>query len=86
MHTRTSGTLVRVITLTIAITGLTGALGSQAHGAIRANKVADGLNGPAAFTFTPKGTIVYLERGTGEVRFLQPQDRASAGASSASEG
>ncbi|MET0801216.1 MAG: PQQ-dependent sugar dehydrogenase, partial [Actinomycetota bacterium] len=73
MHTRTSGTLVRALTLTIAVTGLTGALGSQAHGAIRANKVADGLNGPAAFTFTPKGTIVYLERGTGEVRFLNPK-------------
>jgi glucose/arabinose dehydrogenase len=35
-------------------------------------KVAGGLNGPAGFTFTPKGVIVYAERGTGEIRYLNP--------------
>ncbi len=35
-------------------------------------KVKGGLNGPAAFTFTPKGVIVYAERATGEVRYLNP--------------
>ena len=73
MPTRTSGTLVRVLAVAIAVTALTGAIASQAQGAIRANRVAGGLNVPAAFTFTPKGTIVYLERGTCEVRFLNPE-------------
>lgn len=30
------------------------------------------LNNPVGFTFTPNGTIVYLERDTGEIRFLNP--------------
>jgi aldose sugar dehydrogenase len=46
---------------------------ASAGGGVRAVKVADGLNGSAAFTFTPNGTIVYLERGTGEVRFRNPK-------------
>lgn len=45
---------------------------ASAGGNVRAVKIASGLNGSAAFTFTPKGIIVYLERGTGEVRFLNP--------------
>ena len=36
---------------------------ASAGGGVRAVKVAGGLNGSAAFTFTPNGTIVYLERG-----------------------
>ena len=49
-----------------------GASASSAGGGVRAVRVASGLQGPAAFTFTPKGTIVYLERATGEVRFRNP--------------
>ncbi len=37
-----------------------------------AKLVKGGLNGPAAFTFTPKGRIFYLERGTGQVHILNP--------------
>lgn len=39
---------------------------------LKAVPVKTGLNGPAAFTFSPKGKIWYLERGTGEVRTLTP--------------
>ncbi len=38
---------------------------------IRVIKVAD-LRQPVGFTFTPNGRIVYLERDTGKVRFLNP--------------
>ena len=31
------------------------------------------LDNPVGFTFTPNGRIVYLERDTGEVRFLNPR-------------
>lgn len=34
--------------------------------------VKTGLNGPAGFTFGPGGKIWYLERGTGEIRILNP--------------
>ena len=49
-----------------------GASASSAGGGVRAVRVASGLQGPAAFTFTPKGTIVYLERASGEVRLRNP--------------
>jgi glucose/arabinose dehydrogenase len=49
-----------------------GASSSSAGSGVRAVRVASGLQGPAAFTFTPKGTIVYLERATGEVRVRNP--------------
>jgi glucose/arabinose dehydrogenase len=42
---------------------------------IEVRTVAVGLNGPAGFTFTPDGRIVYLERGSGEVRILDPATR-----------
>jgi glucose/arabinose dehydrogenase len=41
-------------------------------GGHRLTLVKGGLNDPAAFTFTPKGLIYYLERGTGEVHILNP--------------
>ncbi len=72
-HLRTG---VRLGTIAIAATMLVAlAQGPATAGGrgVRAVTVADGLNGSAAFTFTPKGTIVYLERGTGEVRFLNPK-------------
>jgi aldose sugar dehydrogenase len=67
----------RLVTVAIAATLLVALVhGPAAAGGgsnVRAVTVADGLNGSAAFTFTPKGTIVYLERGSGEVRFLNPK-------------
>ncbi len=35
-------------------------------------KVKGGLKGPAGFTFTPGGVIVYAERATGSIRYLNP--------------
>ena len=43
-----------------------------ASAAIKIRPVATGLNGPSGFTFAPNGTIWFLERGTGEVRTLDP--------------
>ncbi|HVF08810.1 MAG TPA: PQQ-dependent sugar dehydrogenase [Actinomycetota bacterium] len=71
----------RLVTAAVAVTMLValgqgpaaGGGGGGGGAGVRAVTVADGLNGSAAFTFTPKGTIVYLERGTGEVRFLNPK-------------
>jgi glucose/arabinose dehydrogenase len=34
--------------------------------------VKGGLNGPAAFTFSPRGLIFYAERGTGEIHVWNP--------------
>ena len=45
---------------------------ASAGAAIKIRPVATGLNGPSGFTFAPNGTIWYLERGTGEVRTLDP--------------
>lgn len=71
-HRRTA-TLARAIPTAIVLVAMAAAVAGPAHGAVRARRVAGGLDGPAAFTFTPKGTIVYLERGTGEVRFRNPK-------------
>lgn len=67
--------LARLLMTTMVVTALISIVAGPAHagGAIRAKRIARDLNGPAAFTFTPKGTIVYLERATGEVRFLNPR-------------
>ena len=46
--------------------------GPAAAAGVSTVKVKGGLNGPAGFTFTPKGVIVYAERGTGEIRYLNP--------------
>jgi glucose/arabinose dehydrogenase len=54
------------IATTVLLTVVTSA--SAGGGGVRAVKVAGGLNNPAAFTFAPNGTVVYLERGTGRVR------------------
>ena len=40
--------------------------------AVKVIPIATGLNGPSGFTFSPNGKIWYLERGTGEVRILDP--------------
>jgi glucose/arabinose dehydrogenase len=38
--------------------------------AVKVVAVRTGLNGPSGFTFSPRGNIWYLERGTGEVRII----------------
>ena len=43
-------------------------------GGIRVVAVRTGLNGPAAFTFGPGGTIWFAERGTGKIRVLDRSD------------
>jgi glucose/arabinose dehydrogenase len=43
-----------------------------ASATVKIRPVATGLNGPSGFTFAPNGTIWFLERGTGEVRTLDP--------------
>lgn len=49
----------------------------SARAAIAVQRVKTGLNDPAAFTFLPGGGIVYLERGTGLVRLLNPSTGAT---------
>jgi quinoprotein glucose dehydrogenase len=60
------------VALVAALVVTVGATASSAGSGVRAVRVASGLRGPAAFTFAPNGTIVYLERATGEVRFRNP--------------
>jgi aldose sugar dehydrogenase len=60
------------VALVAALVVTVGATASSAGSGVRAVRVASGLQGPAAFTFAPNGTIVYLERATGEVRFRNP--------------
>jgi len=38
--------------------------------AVKVVPVRTGLDGPSGFTFSPRGNIWYLERGTGEVRII----------------
>ena len=71
-HRRTHSP-ARPVLAAVVLVALVATVAGPAHGAIRARRVARNLNGPAAFTFTHKGTIVYLERGTGEVRFRNPR-------------
>jgi glucose/arabinose dehydrogenase len=65
--------LSRAAVVALTATTLTATVGPEpasAAGAIAARRVKTGLNGPAAFTFSPRGLIFYLERGTGEVHVL----------------
>ena len=62
-----------LVALTLTGTALVGAAGPAAAGTgVGTVKVKGGLNDPAGFTFTPKGVIVYAERATGEIRYLNP--------------
>jgi len=63
---------VLAVAIAAALVVTVGASASSAGSGVRAVRVASGLRGPAAFTFSPKGTIVYLERATGQVRFRNP--------------
>jgi glucose/arabinose dehydrogenase len=65
---------VAVVVLTAAtLTTATGPIPAHAVGGVAVRLVKGGLNGPAAFTFSPRGLIFYAERGTGEVRVLNPR-------------
>ncbi len=63
----TRRTIARLLTIALAISLITAiAVGSASAGSgVRAVRVAGGLNGSAAFTFAPNGTIVYVERASG---------------------
>jgi aldose sugar dehydrogenase len=66
---------VRVVIVCVAIGSLLSAYSTEPTArlaTVSVKTVKGGLNGPAAFTFTPKGIIYYLERGTGAVRVLNP--------------
>ena len=58
----------------VTITGLSVllviALGVTPAGAVRARRIAGGLNDPVAFTFGPNDRIWYVEKDTGEIRVL----------------
>lgn len=55
---------------------LAGPAPAGARGGIVVRTVASGLDDPAGFTFMPNGRIVYLERGSGEIHFLNPSTGA----------
>jgi glucose/arabinose dehydrogenase len=74
---RRNGTLTRLLAVALVGTactslGTTAATANGARGAIVAKRVVTGLNGPAGFTFLSNGKIVYLERGSGQVRTYDP--------------
>ena len=50
---------------------------TPARGTIAAQLVVGNLNDPAGFTFLPDGRIVYLERGTGQVRIYNPTTKSN---------
>jgi glucose/arabinose dehydrogenase len=64
--------------IAVALSGaVVAATAAGAGAAVKVKPVATGLNGPSGFTFAPNGTIWYLERGTGEVRTLDPKTGAT---------
>jgi len=61
----------------VLVTGLVGlTTGSAVAGGFKAVPVATGLAAPVGFTFLPGGRLVYLERGTGWLRFRDLQTDA----------
>jgi glucose/arabinose dehydrogenase len=67
--------LSRVTVLALAATTLSATVLAQpasAAGGIAVRRVAGGLNEPDAFTFSRRGLIFYVERGTGEIHALNP--------------
>src|SRR5918911_4846794 len=61
---RTRATLAALTVLVVL------ALGATPAGAVRARRIAGGLNDPVAFTFGPNDRIWYVEKDTGEIRVL----------------
>ncbi|HEY6567006.1 MAG TPA: PQQ-dependent sugar dehydrogenase [Actinomycetota bacterium] len=73
MHTKDPK--VRAFTLALvamALAAMSVMPTAQAGTTIDTELVKGGLDAPAAFTFLPSGKIIYLERGTGEVRIINP--------------
>lgn len=68
-HLRAVATAVAAVALVLGTA--TGAVAARA----RVVPVA-ALDDPVGFTFTPNGRVVYVERATGEVRFLNPRTGA----------
>ena len=68
--------------LVLALVGSTiaalGGTSANAGGGIVARRVVGGLRGPAGFTFLKDGRIVYLERGTGQIRIYNPKTQANS--------
>jgi aldose sugar dehydrogenase len=58
--------------------GTSASANANAGGGIVARRVVGGLAGPAAFTFLKDGRIVYLERGTGQIRIYNPKTKANS--------
>lgn len=81
---RTSGWFAAIILLAACAGAATSAMASDpgssrpgtaavvTRATVRSRLVATGLAGPAAFAILPNGRFVYLERGTGRVRLLDP--------------
>jgi aldose sugar dehydrogenase len=72
MRRRMTMLVAAVAIATIGATTTTMVAGTPHRATIKVRAVATGLNGPSGFTFAPNGTIWFLERGTGEVRTLDP--------------
>jgi quinoprotein glucose dehydrogenase len=64
--------LIATVFAAATLSTVGGGAAARAGGGIVVRTVATGLADPAAFTFTPSGRIVYLERGSGEVHLLNP--------------
>ena len=71
---------IRLVTAATCLVLLSPAVGSarlqdrtatpSSAAAVKVVPVRTGLNGPSGFTFSPRGNIWYLERGTGEIRII----------------
>ncbi|MGZ4110607.1 MAG: PQQ-dependent sugar dehydrogenase [Actinomycetota bacterium] len=83
MHRRRS--LVRLLATTVSCVAIAAVavppaaarVAPAARGTIAARLVVGNLNDPAGFTFLPDGRIVYLERGTGQVRIYNPVTKSN---------
>jgi glucose/arabinose dehydrogenase len=71
-HRRSVATILATALALATLIALVGGPSARAGSGIVVRTVATGLADPAAFTFMPSGRIVYLERGSGEVHFLNP--------------
>ncbi len=75
---RTIRTTVRLLILTLIASSLavvTLAPAANAGASIKVLKVKGGLRGPAGFTFLPGGKLLYAERGSGQIRILNLENK-----------
>lgn len=70
--------LLLVLALVCTAVAALGGKNANAGSGIVARRVVGGLRGPAAFTFLKDGRIVYLERGTGQVRIYDPKTKSNS--------